>query len=214
MSNGTPWTFGTESLADTRELAAAMRDVVSLALSLEHPNDEIRRLTTELRAVEQRLRATAPIDLRPRVGHSEHPDRRVYLDHSRNIGDYNPCVPLYQLACADDRAEGTVEFPVVYEGPPGLAHGGFVALLFDCVLQQLNCDLGLAGKTATLALRFRRPTPLLTPLRITAQREVRDDRIHSQAQLLHDDELLCTAEMTAVAGRRDALPPVSPRRTS
>jgi hypothetical protein len=119
---------------------------------------------------------------------------------------------VYELACADDRAEGSVEFPVAYEGPPGIVHGGFLAVFFDCVLQQLNCDLGLAGKTATLSLRYRRPTPLLTRLRVAATREVDGDRIRSRAELLLDDTVLCEAEMSAVAGNRDALPAVSPRR--
>lgn len=212
MSDPTRWIFGEAALPETRELAAAMRDLASAALALEHPADEIRRITAEMQAAEKRLRSLLPDDLRPRVGEPVDDNRRVYLDHSRDIGTYNACFPLYQLTCADDRAEGSVTFPIVYEGPPGIAHGGFVAVLFDCVLQQLNCDLGLAGKTATLSLRFRRPTPLLKPLRITAARQVRDNRIHSEAQLLDGTELLCQAEMTSVAGNRDALPHVSPRR--
>ena len=81
----------------------------------------------------------------------------------------------------DDGAHGTVEFPISYEGPPGLVHGGFLAVFFDCVFQELNCALGLAGKTAELSVRFRRPTPLLTPLTYRAERIV-DDRPHHRAR--------------------------------
>ena len=49
------------------------------------------------------------------------------------------------------------------------------------MLQQLNCDLGVAGKTANLNVRYRRPTPLLTKLRIVATREIVDRKIHSNA---------------------------------
>jgi acyl-coenzyme A thioesterase PaaI-like protein len=222
MTEITPWTFGEAPLTETLALAAALRDLAGNALALEHPTPEIRQFTDEVLAVGKRIEAILPRDLRPRVGPSgpssgepgdePEPDRRVYIDHSRNIGDYNPCFPQYQLSCADDRAEGEVEFPILYEGPPGIVHGGFLALVFDCVLQQLNCDLGLAGKTATLNLRYRRPTPLLTKLRIVASREIVENKIHSKAELYREDELLCTAEMTAVAGSRDALPYVSPRR--
>ena len=137
---------------------------------------------------------------------------RVYLDHSRDVGAYHPMFPEYSLACADDRAEGTVTFPVCFEGPPGIVHGGFLALFFDCVLQQLNCDLGQAGKTSRLNLRYRRPTPLGVGLTVTAVRRVEGDRIHSEAELTRDGEVLCAAEMSAVAGRRENLPAVSPRR--
>ena len=232
MTEITPWTFGEAPLTETLALAAALRDLAGNALALEHPTPEIRRFTDEVLAVGKRIEAILPRDLRPRIGPSgplsaeqaraalqsgkrgdpTEPDRRVYIDHSRNIGDYNPCFPQYQLSCADGRAEGEVEFPIIYEGPPGIVHGGFLALVFDCVLQQLNCDLGLAGKTATLNLRYRRPTPLLTKLRIVASREIVENKIHSKAELYREDELLCTAEMTAVAGSRGALPYVSPRR--
>jgi hypothetical protein len=206
------WDFGEAPLRELEDLAAAVRELTSSALALEAPNGEIRRITAELRAAQEVVRGQLPADLCPRIGADRQPDQRVYLDHSRDIGDYNPCFPVYTLQCADDRAEGTVAFPLVYEGPPGIVHGGFLAVFFDCVLQQLNCDLGRAGKTASLAVRYRRPTPVLTELRVTASREVDGDRIASRAELFLDDTLLCAAEMSAVAGNRDALPVVSPRR--
>ena len=153
-----------------------------------------------------------PADLTPRVGDAATDAMRAYVDHSRDVGTYHPAFPVYALRCADDRGEGEVTFPLVYEGPPGVVHGGFLALFFDCVLQQLNCDMGLAGKTTRLALRYRRPTPIDRPLRVVAHRTVDDDRIHSEAQLLDGDELLCSAEMSAFAGNRANLPAVSPRR--
>ena len=140
------------------------------------------------------------------------PDQRVYVDHSRDVGDYNPCVPRYELDVRGTEGHGTVEFPVCYEGPPGIVHGGFVAVFFDCVLQQLNCDLGLAGKTAELTLRFRRPTPLLTPLVVHATRTIDGTRIRSHAELRLGEKVLCEAEMAAAVGDRAALPAVSPRR--
>jgi hypothetical protein len=208
-----PWTFGESPLDETMALAAAVRDLVGAALALEHPAAAIRELTQTIRNTCDQLQGQLPPDNRPRIGPDIDDARRVYIDHSRNVGDYNPFFPQYQLVCADGRADGAVEFPVAYEGPPGIVHGGFLALLFDCVMQQLNCDLGTAGKTASISVRYRRPTPLLTPLRITASREIIDKRINSSAQLYRDDELLCEAEMSAVAGTREALPWVSPRRS-
>jgi hypothetical protein len=208
------WTFGEAPLPDVEALAAAIRDLTSTVLALEYPNEEILRVTAEVRAAHARLSEHLPADPAPRIGPDPSPDQRVYVDHSRDVGNFNPCFPVYDLSCTDDRGEGSVEFPLLYEGPPGIVHGGFLAVFFDCVLQQLNCDLGLAGKTASLTVRYRRPTPVLTPLRVVATREVDDDRIHSRAQLLLEETMLCEAEMSAVAGNRDALPAVSPRRTA
>ena len=139
----------------------------------------------------------------------------MYVDHSRDVGDYNPCFPRYEFAVDADGStgRGTVEFPVCYEGPPGIVHGGFLAVFFDCVLQQLNCDLGLAGKTAELSLRFRRPTPLLTPLVVHAERTVEGSRIHSQARARSATTRCCAKRRCAPPlGDRAALPAVSPRR--
>jgi acyl-coenzyme A thioesterase PaaI-like protein len=205
------WVFGVQPLPEVVELAHELRELNSTVLALESASPELADLTRRIRATRERLSAALPRDLSPRIGPDANPDQRVYMDHSRAVGDYNPSFPLYALRCADDRAEGEVEFPICYEGPPGVVHGGFLAVFFDCVLQQLNCDLGVAGKTTRLNLRFRRPTPLLTPLRVTAVRTLDGDRIHSEAELFHGDEVLCAAEMSAFAGSLDNLPAVSPR---
>jgi hypothetical protein len=208
------WTFGVAPLPEVVDLAHELRELANVMLALESAPAELRVLTEHVRAAREVLARDLPTDLSPRLGPDPDPGQRVYVDHSRDVGEYNPGFPLYSLTCADDRADGEVEFPLCYEGPPGIVHGGFLAVFFDCVLQQLNCDLGVAGKTATIALRFRRPTPLLRRLRVAARRKVDGDRIHSEAELYDGDELLCAAEMSAVAGRVENLPAVSPRRES
>jgi hypothetical protein len=206
------WTFGEQPLAETQELAVVLRDLMGTALALEQSSAEVRALIDELRRVQERLAAGGPADLRPRVGDDPDPARRVYLDHSRDVGEFNACFPRYEMRVADDRAEGIITFPLVYEGPPGLVHGGFLAVFFDCALQQLNCDMGLAGKTRDLALRFRRPTPILTELEFVGERTVTDRAIDLRAELRLDGEVTCTATMSAVLGDRAVLPAVSPRR--
>jgi len=207
------WEFGVAPLPEVADLATELRELLNTVLALESAPPELADLTTRIRAARGAMAGSLPVDLAPRIGDAATDAQRVYVDHSRDIGAFHPCYPVYALRCADDRAEGEVTFPVCYEGPPGIVHGGFLALFFDCVLQQLNCDLGLAGKTTRLALRYRRPTPLGTALRVDAERRVEDDRIHSEARLLLGDELLCAAEMAAFAGTREGLPAVSPRRT-
>ena len=206
------WTFGEAPLDETVQLAAVLRDLMGTALALEQPSEQVGALVEELRATQQRLAGQLPADLRPRIGDDPDPARRVYVDHSRDIGTYNACFPTYELDVHDDRAEGRVDFPLVYEGPPGVVHGGFLAVFFDCALQQLNCDLGVAGKTRSLALRYRRPVPILTELEVSAHRTIADGSIESSGELRLDGAVLCEAEMSAVLGDRAALPAVSPRR--
>jgi acyl-coenzyme A thioesterase PaaI-like protein len=214
------WVFGEAPLPTVVELAGALRELTGTVQSLEHSSPELEALVQTVRDAQRTLAAQAPADLRPRVGDGPSDDRRVYVDHGYAVGEYNPCFPRYDLALdhAGDEtgdgtgAHGTVEFPLSYEGPPGIVHGGFLAVFFDCVFQELNCARGLAGKTAELSIRFRRPTPLLTPLVFTAERVVGERRITAHAELYHDDELLCEAHLVAAKGDHAALPAVSPRR--
>ena len=155
-------------------------------------------------------RATA--DALPRLGDDAPADRRPYVDHSRDIGVYNPCFPEYEIAVDGPRASGTVTFPVVFEGPPGVVHGGVLATFFDCVVQHHNCDVGVAGKTTSLLVEYHRPTPLAVPLRFEIDRDTDDARITSRVELFRGDDALCTGTMEAVAGDRSRLPFVPPRR--
>jgi hypothetical protein len=208
------WTFGEQPLPETAELAAAIRRVSSLVLALEQPDERVRELTDHLVQLERTLGSAVPPSSDPRVGGRAGGDGRVYLDHSRNIGAFNPAFPVYEIAVDGDHASGTAEFPVLYEGPPGIVHGGFLAVFFDSVIQHHNCDVGVAGKTAGLELRFRRPAPLLAPLTFEIDRTTTADRIESTASLKYDGAVCTEARMTAIAGDHAALPEVSPRRTA
>jgi hypothetical protein len=205
------WTFGVDPLPQTLEAAALMRHLTGLILSLEGEQPGVDRLILQLQAAEETLRPLIPPDQAPRLGAAAHGDGRVYLDHARHIGAYNACFPVYDIAVDGDRAHGSVTFPLPYEGPPGIVHGGFLAVFFDCVVQHHNCDVGVTGRTTSLSVRYRRPTPLLAPLTFTVDRTVAGGRIRSLGRLLSDERLLCEAEVDAVAADRAALPEVSPR---
>ncbi len=207
------WTFGEEPLPQTLRLAPLLRRVTSSALSLEHENPAVDRLIHCLDETERALAGVVPTDAAPRVGASATPQQRVYLDHSGAIGAYNPCFPEYEITVAGEQAHGGVRFPLAYEGPPGLVHGGFLALFFDCAIQQHNCEFGVAGQTTSLLLSYRRPTPVLQNLDFEIQRSSDERRISSRAQLSRRGTVLCEATMEAVAGDRSRLPEVSARRS-
>jgi hypothetical protein len=207
-----PWTFGVEPLPQTLVLAGLLRRVAGLATALEAEHPAVEQLTRDLQRAERELDAAVPRDPAPRVGQGAGLDRRVYLDHARDVGAYNPGFPEYAITVTGERATGTVSFPLAFEGPPGIVHGGVLATFFDCVIQHHNCDVGVAGKTTSLFLEFRRPTPLLTVLDFEIDRLAEDRRITSEARLLAGGEVLCQAVVRAVAGDRSKLPAVSPRR--
>jgi hypothetical protein len=208
------WAFGADPLPQTVRAAALLRRVTDLLVALEQEETAVEKLIGDLEDAEAALRPVVPPDPAPRVGPAADGDGRVYLDHAFSVGAYNPCFPEYEIVVEDTaRAHGSVLFPIAYEGPPGLVHGGFVAVLFDCLVQHHNCEVGLAGKTTSLTVHYRRPTPLLTPLHFTLERAVADDRIHSSGTLRAGEKVVCEAEVEAIAGFRGNLPAASPRRT-
>jgi hypothetical protein len=192
--------FGEQALAQTVAAAGAIRRLGSLLLSLEHAHPTVDAMLAQFAEWERELAAAVPPDSTPRIGPDEDGARRVYLDHATDIGAFNPCFPEYRFDHLDaSTASGTVTFPVVYEGPPGLVHGGFLAVFFDCVMQHQNCVAGLSGKTRSLKVTFRRPTPILTELIFDVTRTVVQRGITSTARLLRKDEVLSVAEVTTLA---------------
>ncbi len=126
--------------------------------------------------------------------------------HAFDIGAFNPCFPEYEFDRIDaETASGRVSFPVVFEGPPGLVHGGFLAVFFDCVIQHQSCATGLSGKTRSLTVTFRRPTP--HPHRAALRHRPRTGRTGMSRRrrgCCCDDEVLCIGEATtrrALAGQ-------------
>jgi hypothetical protein len=206
------WKFGEDALPETERYAAIVRRVSCLVLQMEAPSAVVAELHAVLARAEAELAALAPADPRPRIGADCDGEGRVYLDHSRAVGAYNPAFPLYALEADESRASGTVRFPVLYEGPPGVVHGGFLAVFFDQVIQHHNCDVGSAGKTTRLEVQYLAPTPLLRELHFDIERRVDERRIESTARLFCGDVLCARATLRAVAGTEASLPAVSPRR--
>jgi hypothetical protein len=207
------WAFGADPLPQTVRVASLLRRITNLVVALENEEDAVERLLENLQRAEMELKELVSADPAPRVGTAVSGDGRVYVDHAFAIGAHNPCFPEYEITVVDEgNAHGSVEFPIAYEGPPGIVHGGFLAVFFDCVVQHHNCEVGLAGKTTAMTVRYRRPTPLLTRLEFTLERVVADDRIHTSATLTAAGTLACEADVDALAGVRGNLPEVSPRR--
>ena len=197
--------YGEQPLPQTVAAAGAMRRLTGLLLSLEHDHPTVDTMLEQMAAWEKDLAAAAAPDPTPRIGQGGE-TQRVYLDHAFDIGAFNPCFPEYTFEELDaETASGSVTFPVAYEGPPGLVHGGFLAVFFDSVTQHQSCAARLTGKTRSLTVTFRRPTPILTELRFDIVRTQSDGKVTSTARLLRDDEVLCIGEVNTVASSPDKL---------
>jgi hypothetical protein len=133
-----------------------------------------------------------------------------HLRHSPWSGTSNVIAPPAELWLVDGevdgpegrRTSGRVVFGTAYEGPPGHAHGGCVAGVFDELLGRSQLR---AGFTGTLTVSYRRPTPLLEPIDLCAWVERTDGRkrwVKGTAKL--DGVLLVEAEGLFIAPREGA----------
>ena len=141
---------------------ALMRRVTGLVLALDADDPAVAKLIDDLRRRRALAREASPPPTSHRGwGPMHRPTQRPYVDHSRDIGAYNPCFPEYDIAVDGARATGTVTFPVVFEGPPGdRARRRARRPSSTASMQHHNCDVGVAGKTTSMLVEYRRPTPL------------------------------------------------------
>lgn len=205
MRDGDDRRFGETPLAQTVAAAAAIRRLTGMLVSLEHPHPTVDAMLAQFADWESELAPALPADFRPRMSNDDD-SKRIYLQRAFDIGTSNPCFPEYQFDHLDaESASGRVHFPLVYEGPPGLVHGGFIGVFFDCVIQHHSCAVGRAGKTRSLTVTYHKPTPLGTDLRFDIARAEDDSGITSTARLTLGDAVLCIGQADTVAMQADRL---------
>ncbi len=77
------------------------------------------------------------------------------------VGLRNPIAPPLEMERSDEgRAWSRFHLGPLYEGPPGMVHGGVAALVMDQVCGEAAAAGGSPGMTGTLTLRYLRNTPL------------------------------------------------------
>jgi len=155
-------------------VATAMRRISATVVGRPVSDEDLADAAEQLAAIADSLDANAASLKRPR----SQPDRTGhpsdFFPTSPMIGYANPLAPpveLWTVLGEDGQRElrGRVTFDYQYEGPPTCVHGGVIAELFDEMLGSANLITERAGMTGTLTVRYRRPTPLLVPLDVSAR---------------------------------------------
>jgi acyl-coenzyme A thioesterase PaaI-like protein len=97
--------------------------------------------------------------------------------------------------------DATFSFDDHHQGGPGIAHGGLVAGALDEAVGLLATWYAFPSVTARIFVRYRRPVPINTELRIRAfLDEARGRRLHVNASISDDVEPLaeCKAALLHV----------------
>ena len=177
------------------ELAAALRRIANAMVGRPLGDDDVEAATRSIAAVADTLeRVAAPgRRLRAQPDPAGHP--QDFFPTSPVIGFANPVAPPVEVEAIDGELRGTAFFDFPYEGPPTCVHGGVLAMVFDELLGAANIVAGCPGMTGTLTIRYRKPTPLRTPLRLEARFVERDGRkIRTTGAIYHGDLLTAEAE--------------------
>jgi acyl-coenzyme A thioesterase PaaI-like protein len=183
-----------------RRLAEALRPLITMTVASELEDDAITEAAEAVEAVAQRLAEHAG-PKRPRQQPDTSRAAQEFFPTSPIMGMVNPIAPPVLLRVVDGAEGGYREiraeayFDYAYEGPPTCVHGGVIAETFDEMLGAANMVAGNPGMTGTLKVRYRKPTPLRTDLRIEARCVGRDGRkISTWAGIYHGDVLTAEAD--------------------
>ena len=184
--------------AEMRRAADSVRGVTDRMFATQAPEEalaEVTSLVSQAAAILARYPRRRPFEGFPEAANSGDP--HAFFDHSPIAGQANPLAPPILMEIEADRVVARVNYGAAYEGPPGSVHGGHVAAAFDEVLGMAQSLGGQPGMTGTLTIRYRKPTPLHTDLRIVAWNTATEGRKTFTSGEMYAGDVL-TAEAEAI----------------
>jgi uncharacterized protein (TIGR00369 family) len=133
-------------------------------------------------------------------------DREKLLQVSREgankcfaCGPDNPIGLKLEFRYGDGWAETEFTPGELYQGWPGIVHGGIVSTLLDEAMAYAFFPEGLNTVTAKAEIRFRHPTPVGEPLIITAKVSKMTKRlVESEGKVILKKDGTVLAEATAL----------------
>jgi acyl-coenzyme A thioesterase PaaI-like protein len=177
------------------DLAHQLRRITSAMVGLPIADTDITSAAAALKEVADGLEHVAGPGRRMRAQPDPVGDPQEFFPTSPVIGFANPVAPPVVVEAVDGELRGTANFDYQYEGPPTCVHGGVIAMVFDEMLGAANIMAGSPGMTGTLTIKYRKPTPLRTPLRLEARFMGRDGRkIRTYGAIFNGDTLTAEAE--------------------
>jgi acyl-coenzyme A thioesterase PaaI-like protein len=150
------------SSQERTELGEALRRLLDVVVQTGASAAELSAAATAVDAVTDRLTAS------PAVRY----DTSVARDSSRSDmslvgGLSHPIAPQLIMELTEHGGSGEVVISKLFQGGPGLVHGGVIALLIDHAMGCVAATPDRPSMTVSLTLRYRRPTPIEVPLTVS-----------------------------------------------
>jgi acyl-coenzyme A thioesterase PaaI-like protein len=184
-----------------RRLAAAIRPMITMTVAGVLDDEAMTEAADIIEGLSARLVEKAGPGRIPRLQPDASRPPQEFFPTSPITGMINPLAPPLLVRVVDGvdggyrQIEAEANFDYPYEGPPTCVHGGVIAETFDEVLGSANMVAGNPAMTGTLTVRYRKPTPLHTDLRIVARCTGREGRkIFTWAGMYDGDVMTAEAE--------------------
>lgn len=162
-------------------LGAALRELLDVVVRADAPDEVLDEATGQLDELRSRLAALG-----------QAPEQvldfsAIRRDLSLVGGRAHPVGPQIEFVGTEHGSVGTTSIGPVFEGGPGLVHGGILALLLDHAMGHAAVTAGYAAMTTELTLRFRRPIRLARPVQVTARLDGKSGRmLHLSGEITVD----------------------------
>ena len=136
-----------------------------------------------------------------------------YRSHMSLVGGLShPAAPQLVMTVDADQATGEVVVGPLFQGGPGLVHGGVIALLIDHAMGCVAAQPDRPAMTVKLEVRYRRPTPLGVPLTVSARLQRSDGRqLRLSASIVAGGEVTVEADGVFLILTAENLAAVFPR---
>ena len=178
-----------EPTPERRELGEALRRLLDAVVQTGAPPEDLRAAAATIDEMTGKL-ATSTVRA----------DRSVaagsYRAHMSLVGGLShPIAPQLQMEVDGDTGRGQVTVGPVFQGGPGLVHGGVLALLIDHAMGCVAAGPQRPAMTASLTMRYRKPTPLGIPLTVSVWLDrVEGRKLHLSAEIVADGKVTVAAE--------------------
>lgn len=122
------------------------------------------------------------------AAHSTH-TVQIPKNHCFGCGKDNPDGMHLRFFFDQEKHETVCRFKLGrrYQGPPGHAHGGIIAVILDEAMGKVNKFRNVIALTKTMEIEYVRPVPLFRPLIAVGYEKSLDGRKHRNAAEIRDE---------------------------
>jgi acyl-coenzyme A thioesterase PaaI-like protein len=175
---------------ERRELGEALRRLLDVVVETGAGPGELSAATAAITGLTARLEGCSAVRADHAVGAAS------YRAHMSLVGGLShPIAPQLAMEMNDGGGTGEVVVGPLFQGGPGLVHGGIIALLIDHAMGCVAARPGRPAMTVKLGLRYRKPTPLGVPLTVSVKLDRVDGRqLHLSGSIVAEGEVTVEAE--------------------